>query len=261
MTRITRKFNYTQRVKIPKSRVHVEVVRGEDGKYRGMVKKLDLFEHGRHSLEAWRAAEVIVEARRVSTGSYHRQSLGAVAEVEESIDPLDLPEFPDDSEIIFRFKVVDSAKKLLGEVDGIGIGDRAPIDREPLIYLIPTDLKEELWRVDNFHDPFGPQVLVNRRLPNPSGLLTRDPLVRGLVLPQIVRQVLEAAVRTEQQSEQWVLKWMAFAERFGCGDPPDPEGEDDHVIQEWVDQVVDSFTDDLKLTTNAEKYMRARDET
>ena len=259
MTRISRRFNYTQRVRIPATKVHLEVERGEDGQYRGMVKKLDLFDHGRHTENVWQAANVVVEARRVSTGSYHRQALGTVGEVQHRNDivPIELPEFRDAAEITFRFKVIDDSKKLLGEVDGIRAGERSPTDREPLIYLIPTDLREELWKVD-FQDPSGPRVLVNRLLPNPSGLLTRDPLVRGLILPQIVRQVLGAAAASEQQSEQWVANWMAFAGRLGHTDLPTLDDED--AIQEWVDNVVESFTDDLRLATHAEEFMRGGDE-
>jgi hypothetical protein len=257
VTRISRKFNYTQRVRIPASKVHVEVERGEDGLHRGIVKKLDLSDRGRHTPEAWRAASVVVEARRISTGSYHRQNLGTVVDVEKTIAPIELPEFPDETEITFRFKVVDGAKKLLGEVDGIRVGERTPSDREPLIFLIPTDLKEELWKID-FDDPSGPRVLVNRRLPNSTALLTRDPLVRGLILPQIVRQVLGAAATTEQQSDQWVANWMALAERLGHADPPNVEDPDE--VLEWVDKVVESFTDNLRLATHAGNFMQAEDE-
>jgi hypothetical protein len=259
MTRISRKFNYTQRVRIPASKVHVEVERSEDGQYRGMVKKLDLVDHGRHKEDVWRAANVVVEARRVSTGSYHRQRLGTVGEVQHgnTIVPIELPEFSDDAEIAFRFKVVDGTKKLLGEVDGIRAGERPQTDREPLIYLIQTDLKEELWKVD-FEDASGPRVLVNRRLPNPSGLLARDPLVRGLILPQIVRQVLGAAAASEQQSEQWVVNWMTFADRLGHTDPPNLDDED--AVHDWVDEVVKSFTDNQLLATKADEFMRSGDE-
>lgn len=75
MTRISRHFNYTHRVRILASKVHVEVERGEDGRYRGFVKKVDFSEHGRHAEDVWKAANVVVEARRVSTGSYHQQVL------------------------------------------------------------------------------------------------------------------------------------------------------------------------------------------
>jgi len=135
MTRISRHFNYTHRVRIPASKIHLEIERGEDGKYRGVLKKLDLTEHGRHTEEVWKAAHVIVEARRVSVGLYYKQILGTVGETQHKkpITLIELAEFPDDSEIVFRFKVVDSDKKLLGEVDGIRTGEPADTDREPLI--------------------------------------------------------------------------------------------------------------------------------
>src|SRR5438552_12428294 len=108
MTRISRHFNYTHRVRIPASKIHVEIERGEDGKYRGILKKLDLTDHGRHDEEVWRAAHVIVEARRVSMGVYYKQILGTVAETQQKkpITPIELTDFPDESEIVFRFKVV-----------------------------------------------------------------------------------------------------------------------------------------------------------
>jgi hypothetical protein len=259
MTRISRHFNYTHRVRIPASKIHVEIERGEDGKYQGIVKKLDLTDHGRHVEEVWKAAHVTVEARRVSMGLYHWQLLGTVAEIQQKrpIKPVELAEFPDESEIVFRFKVVDADKKLLGEVDGIRTGERAETEREPLIPLILSDLKEELWRVDTSDEAVGPRILVNKRLPNASGLLTRDPVISGLIMPQIVRQVLAVVATTEQQSEPWAANWISFAERLGH--PEVPEAENGEAVQGWVDDVVDSFTASLKMATAAESHMRAEE--
>jgi|SRR5581483_9014048 len=259
MTRISRHFNYTRRVRIPVSKIHVEIERGEDGKYRGILKKLDLSDHGRHAEEAWKAAHVIVEARRVSLGLYHKQVLGTVAEIQQNrpIGGIDLTDFPDETEIVFRFKVVDADKKLLGEVDGIRTGERLDTDREPLIPLVPTDLKEELWRVDTSDEALGPRVLVNNRLPNASGLLTKDPVVRGLIMPQIVRQVLAAVATTDQQSEEWAANWISFADRLGHSELPN--AEDDEAVQSWVDDVVESYTVSLKMASAAATYMRAEE--
>lgn len=113
-----------------------------------------------------------------------------------------------------------------------------------------------MWKVD-LNDPSGPQVLVNRRLPNASALLTSDPLLRGLILPQIVRQVLEAAAHRDQ-SDEWVANWMGFAERLGHSEVPNAEEEG--AVEDWVDQVVSAFADSLKLTTRAREQMRAGDE-
>jgi hypothetical protein len=258
MTRISRHFNYTRRVKIHKSKVHIEVERGDDGHYRGNIKKLDLSDRGQHPPALWSAATVVAEARCVSAGAYQRQVLGSVAEIEQrkTAGPIILDEFPDDAGIKFRFKVIDAAKKLLGEVDGIRTGQRPPTDREALIELVVKDLGEELWKVD-VDDPSGPQVHVNRRLPNASALLTNDPLVRGLILPQIVRQVLEAAA-CRDQSDEWVTNWIGLAERLGYSEPPNPEEEG--AVEDWVDQVVNTFADNLKLATRAREHMRAGDE-
>jgi|GEM_PF-4370719 hypothetical protein len=257
MTRISRHFNYTHRVRIAASKIHVEVERGEDGRHRGIIKKLDLSDHGRHREEVWRAAHVIVEARRVSMGLYHKQVLGTVAETQQPIAPIELTEFPDDAEIVFRFKVVDADKKLLGEVDGIRTGERIETEKEPLIPLILTDLKEELWRVDTSDEALGPCVFVNKRLPNAGGLLTRDPVTRGLIMPQIVRQVLTVVAKTEQQSEPWAANWISFAEQLGH--PELPDAEDDEAVQGWVEEVVESFTVNLKMASAAEAYLCAEE--
>lgn len=261
MTRISRHFNYTRRVRIPKSKVHVEVERGEDGRCRAQIKKLDLTDHKRHLEAEWRAANVVVEARRVTMGLYHQHILGTVAEVMERkpIKSVALTDFPDESEIVFRFKVVDKDKRLLGEVDGVRPGEQPDNDdRESLIHLYVTDLKEELWQVDCSDDALGPRVLVNKRLPHARALLTYDPLVRGLILPQIVRQVLAEIVISTQQSEGWVAGWVAFAERLGHPDLPD--GDDPDAVEQWIDEVVDSFTNKFKFAAEAEKYIRRAEE-
>jgi hypothetical protein len=259
MTRINRHFNYTHRVRIPASKIHIEIERGEDGKYRGVLKNLDLMEHGRHAEDVWKAAKVLVEARRVSMGLYYRQILGTVADTQlkKPITPIELADFPDESEIVFRFKVVDADKKLLGEVDGIRAGERSETEREPLIPLILTDLNEELWRVDSSDEAVGPRVLVNKRLPYAIGLLTRDPVVRGLIMPQIVRQVLAEVATTDQQSEPWAVNWISFADRLGH--PELPDAEDDEAVQGWVDGVVESFTVSLKMASAAETHLRAEE--
>lgn len=259
MTRISRHFNYTGRVKIPKSKVHIEVVPADDGRLRGNIKKLDLTDYGRHAEADWKAATVVIEARCTSVEAYSRQVLGTVADLQlnPNIAPIKLDEFPDDGVIIFRLKVIDGLKKLLGEADGIRGGQRPPTDREPLIELISRDLGEELWRIE-FDVAVGPQVLVNNRLPNSSSLLIRDPLLRGLILPQIVRQVLEAALDHDQPSDEWVVNWLGFADRYGHSDLPNVD--EDGAVEDWIDGVVEAFTDSLTFATQARELMRAENE-
>ena len=72
-------------------------------------------------------------------GLYHKQILGTVAETQQKrpITSIELADFPDELEIVFRFKVVDFGKKLLGEVDGIRTGEPVETGREPLISSDP----------------------------------------------------------------------------------------------------------------------------
>jgi hypothetical protein len=100
-------------------------------------------------------------------------------------------------------------------------------------------------------------VLVNKRLPNCTGFLTRDALVRGIVMPHIVREVLPRAVRSEQQSDKWVRKWLEFASKLVNDEPPDEYDADDadDAIDRWVDEVVTAFADSFKFSTSAEVFL------
>jgi hypothetical protein len=253
MTRILRRFNYTQRVNIPASKVQIDVVEGEDGRCRGLLRRLDLSDRGRHLEAEWKAARVVIEARRLSTASYCKHDLGSVAEVEKSgaAAAFELKEFADGADIRFRVKVVDGSKKLLGECDNIKSGEEEEAAREPLITLVATELGEELWKVD-WVEFDGPRVLVNKRLPNCSGLLTRDPLISGLVMPQIVREVITQVAAAEEGAEPWVEKWVCFAEGLGQELPDDA---DDDARVKWIDDVVGAYADNLRLATRAETHL------
>lgn len=254
MTRILRRFNYTQRVRVPASKVQIDVEQDNDGRCRGILKRLDLSDHGPHAETEWKAAKVVVEARRLSTGSYCRHELGSVAGIEEAGNRpvFELTDFSDVNDITFRVKVVDRVKKLLGECDDIESGEREEAEREELITLVPADLGEELWKV-NWQELHGPRVLVNKRLPNCSGLLMRDPLIVGLVVPQIVREVMsKVAFEDQDAAEPWVENWLGFADRLDQEFPAD--GDDDDRRQ-WVDDVVNAYAESLQLATHAEGHL------
>ena len=253
MTRIVRRFNYTKRTKIARKQVHIDTQVAANGSCVAVVQHLDLSERGQHSEAAWKAAEVFLEARRTTSESWARQPLGTVAELESGGLPkkVVLEGFGDDIGITFRIKVVDQESRLLADGDDLQAGTPQDGDREPLIHLIPADLGEEIWRIDQ-DDANGPRILINKRLPNYSGLLTRDALVRGIVMPQIVREVLPLVAAAEQQTEPWVQKWSDFAKRLSGEEVP----EDPDDVDEWVDEVVRQFTLESKFATLAEDHLQ-----
>ena len=195
---------------------------------------------------------MIVEARRLSTGSYHREKLDQVGSINERLPiTFDLKTFEEESDITFRVKVVDASRRLLADGDRIRPGAPNNNENEPLIYLVPADIGQELWKVD-WSDPSGPRVLVNKELPNCSNLLTRDRFVQGLVLPHIVRAIVGQIPITDHKSEDWAENWLAFTKRLGFDDPPDPkdENEDADAVGNWVDDVVAAYANEFKFSNS-----------
>jgi hypothetical protein len=244
-------------VDVSPSKIHLDVTRGNDSVCRATVRSLNLSDHGRHKQDEWRAADVILEARRLSTGSYHRESLGALADVEKSL-PLTfaLSGFDDEADITFRIKIVDSSKRLLGDGDRIRTGEPEKNNREPLIPLVQADLKEEVWKVD-WVDLAGPRVLINRRLPNWRSLLTHDRFVQGLIIPQIVRSIVSELPSCQQRSDDWLLNWAHFLESLGFDDIPNEEEDEEEEIREWVEKVIAAFCEKFKFATKAEEHLHS----
>ncbi len=259
MTRMLRRFNYTQRAKIARNQVHLDTEVLEDGTCMAVVRKLQLSDSGQHVEAVWSGAEVFLEARRTSTESWARHSLGTVSNIRSGGLPrtVRLEDFDDEGGITFRVKVVDHESRLLADGDDIRAGVPQNKNREPLIYLIPQDLGEELWLID-WEDVEGPRVFVNKRLPNCSALLTRDPLVRGLIMPQIVRAVLPRVATAEQKTDDWVQRWSEFAKRLGFEVPNEDADED--VVSDWVDQVASEFALTLRFATEAEGHLHTTGE-
>jgi hypothetical protein len=260
MSKVTRRFNYTNRVRIPAKNVHVETDQGKNGGCQAIILKLDLSDSGSHTPDVWSLASVILEARRLATGSFVRQTLGTTADIQSKKGfPLkvSLPGFVDESDITFRVKLVDTSGRLLADGDNIRVGVQSDSDREPLIPLVPTELGEEIWKID--WDMDNPRVLVNKRLPNPSSFLSRDAVMRGLVMPHIIRHVLPRALLSEQKSDRWVEKWTMFAVDL-LGDELTGDLESPDEVAKIVDQVVEAFADKQKFATQAESLITGVEE-
>lgn len=257
MTRLLKRLNFTDRCDISPGHIHIDVDRAESGQCRAVVRRLDLSDRGNHSEETWKRAKVFLEARRLTTGSFHRRELGHVGDFLGGDNlPMIVPleEFPDEDNITFRVKVIDGRSVLLADRDHVKPGKQDDAERESPITLVPEDLDEELWKID-WSEGEGPRVLVNRNLRNCAGLLTQDPIVRGLVLPQIVRGVLLGIRRSEQESEKWVQQWLLFARQLGYDNPPDLEDDDGgEAFAEWVDKVVRSFAKTNRFASKAEEF-------
>jgi hypothetical protein len=78
--------------------------------------------------------------------------------------------------------------------------------------------------------------------------------MRGLVMPQIVREVMSRIAETgEEAFDEWVEGWLDLAARLGQELPPDIE---DDAREAWVENVVAAYAESMLFATKAEDLLR-----
>ncbi len=252
-----RRFNRTGRVSIPSGRATVTLRRVErnGGVPRGGTKlgapdamwcfdlKLDLGGYrfppdARVRIEAWRG------------NAFQRWDWGKVsapaAPAERNRILTDVPETSQ-----FRVSVIaaGASGRLLGLADKLR--PRLPV--ESLLPLVPADLRGEVWRLDYGQGDDIVVLKVNRELPDFDQTVRADPAFRGLVMPQVLRSVLERALLVDREDPaepegRW-SSWFDLAKSIlPDRDPPSIsfDAQDDQIAQAdgWIEEVVAAFSAD-----------------
>ena len=266
-----RRFNSTGRVSIPRSRVDVTLRRlegnGRKAPQNGQSNQdtrwffdleLDLGGFGfpadaRLRVEAWRGNAF----QRWDWGT-----VGAPAKLGESSRTLrDVPETCQ-----FRISVIaaDDSGRLLGLADKL----RPKLPVESLLPLVPADLGSEVWRLDYGEGDDMVVLKVNRDLPDFSKAVRSDLVFRALVMPQVLRSILERALLIDREDPEepegrW-SPWFDLArsilpgrELGGVGH----DAQDDQIAHAnlWIDDVVAEFSADrVKALEGYLKAWRAR---
>lgn len=199
-------------------------------------------------------ALVVVEAYH--NAYYQRFPVGTVGTLENerkqtgmSLEPGDRPHF--------RVKVIASnginAGRLLAAIDEV-----RPLTEDErgaagsLLPLVPKSravMGDEFWRVHFFAaDERGPELWINKDVQGFfAELQNQDPKVTGLIMPEVLRQVLRGLVEDgEPWTEEGKLgQWLALAKVFH---PDEYEEWDDDACEmsrqkrrDWVDAVVARF--------------------
>lgn len=253
-----RRFNSTGRVSISSSRATVTLRRldgnGQRGPRTGTTTgtqdakwyfdlKLDL---GAHRFPA--DAQVRVEAWRGNAFQrWEWGTVGAPVQPHESGRVLD--EVPETCQ--FRVSVIAAGDSglLLGLADKLR--PRLPV--ESLLPLAPANLGSEVWRLDYGLGDDMVVLKVNDRLPDFSEAVRKDPVFRGLVMPQVLRSILERALLVDREDPgepegRW-SPWFDLARNILPGREPPVVGfdaQDDKVAQadQWIDDVVAAFSAD-----------------
>ena len=249
-----RRFNRTGRISIPSARATVTLRRLEQngraapGAATGALGtawcfdlKLDLARYrfppsARVRVEAWRG------------NALQRWDWGRVgAPAEPAQRHRILTDVPETSQ--FRVSVIaaDDSGRLLGLADKLR--PRLPV--ESLLPLVPADLGGEVWRLDYGQGDDIVVLKVNRDLPDFDQTVRGDSAFRGLVMPQVLRSVLERGLLVDREDpEEPEGRWSSWFDLARSilpdREPPSvsPDAQDDEIAQadRWIEDVVAAFS-------------------
>ncbi len=203
-----RNFNYTQRKKIGRDRVRIQIVRNS-GRIPSFDAELQLGD-----LELPLDARVFIEAQNKT--QYMRFDFGTVAALTAPPDCA-LTEFDGSDDMGFRVKVVqpDGSKgKLLAEEDSIFplTTEEAAGGREPLLYIRSAELGQQVWELRIEQDRT--VLLLNTKVADRTAMARSKEFI-ALVYPAILRQIFVTIFTAERESisedaSEWRGQWLKF---------------------------------------------------
>ena len=250
-----RRFNYTGRKKIPRSKVPIRLVQTADGLLAFdasfLLDGLSLPANGRISIEAYRRNYF----RRFSCGTIQNPRPVRTC-VLEGLDPRAL--------VLFRAKVSDPKGRLLAVADRI-IPQRPEEETSDRLSLLPVDfvdLGKSVWRLDLASD--WPSLQLNSRIDNIREIARSDPSFLSLVYPEVVRQILckiiveENHTDPETDPDDWMSRWLNFGAGLLKKKAWPPAGDTEPLRQEklrWIDDVVEAFCESHQLL---EKFIQSQ---
>jgi hypothetical protein len=257
------RLNYTNRLKIDRASVWISAKHPVDAVPFIRLEKLELPEDGItiHGGAPWLTADVWLEAWRVRTNSYFRILVGKVAELRSPGGPVfntTLDSFENLWGATYRIKVVSTDKRILAQADNLKSDEDTPATHAELIQVYPEELGEQIWMLDWSDLDSGPRVLVNKKLSNPADFLSSNLLVTGIVLPNIIREVLKMIVslcsRDTIGNYEWPERWLKFVQNFYVV-PFDKEEKDDIRALAWVENAIAAFCVANRFYTSMESAL------
>lgn len=236
-----RRFNYTERQRIPRDQVLIAVSEGSPVTFDAAFELEDC--------DFQPEARVIVEAYRQRF--YSRFDFGPVSNIRAPSDRR-IEGAEGLEQIYFRVKVVDTEEargRILGLADKLSPESEAEREKRSIFPVFwSTEIENAIWRV-NYDETGRPTLELNRLISDLREAFQHDPEVRALILPGALKDVLNQIAFVEQSlragvDEGWEGEWLAFIGRFYPSEPP-PADAPRSERQRWVEDVVDAFCDEF----------------
>lgn len=250
-----KRVNFTGRRRVPRERIDLTLF---DGQPRRFDATIDL-----DGLDFLAEAAVYLEATCAGSTVTERFAFGTVGELQHPEPPV-LTKLEGEN-VWFTLKIVDRTERF-GRILGIAehiqpkrTGQKAVDGRRGILPIEPVELGQQLWRLEfREHDVY---LLVNRNVPGFADRMRSDPLIYAALYPEIVRQILRAAIAAnvdlEDDEDRWPIHWLRFGKLHHPGQQVPPtldDSEDDR--DEWVQEVVEHFCDTHALR---DKFLAATD--
>lgn len=247
-----RRFNYTQRKRIEKQRVSIELHEPDDGGVATFSATLNLAD-----LQLPDDARLDIAA--IGGRGAMRFAWGTVGHPQPSPDCRLTRMSANPS---FRIIAQDADNKILALANNIT--PKRAAGRESLLWLQEDDLGQEVWRMDfSSGAPGRPVLQVNSAISGISAAMRQDDAMRGLVLPAALRAILTKALIVDDvdptDSDGDWSDWFGFVGRFYFTDYPgenSDEQRDKSAVIAWIEGAVDAFTQ--QRFPASELYAKAR---
>jgi hypothetical protein len=197
-------------------------------------------------------ADVFIEAyHKATTQRFHWGTVAAPKAPDSTLlDEIDLG-----GRVLFRVKVVDNSGEvglILASADQIPPKDEDDgQQKDHLIAVIARDLGELPWDISIASDgATRPALILNSRLPDVINRIQHDPVYQSMLLPAVVRDVYTYIFWDAEGGEgegSWQQSWLDFGEVL-LGHAA-PESTDPFACREWLDQLLDVFSNQHQLSS------------
>jgi len=237
-----KKFNYTGRQKILRSKVRITLI--EKDRKRSFDAHVDFDE-----MDLPPDAAIYIEPyyhfsfMRFNCGTIHKFFVPADTSITD---------IPYSDILFFRIKVVDEKGKhgrLIAYADELKpeVLDKGRVNRKSILPVdFSSDLGQQIWKL-SFNGQ-GPVLQINKRIENRKDLVMSDEFI-AIAFPAIVKEVITKIACNypdfEEEEDHWVSRWLQFTKRIlYVHDKPQPSEDkekDKEDWEEWIESVIEAF--------------------